>query len=112
MRMYAGQRRHRGMPSLGGDLMNSPNSQQPVPNGAAGRRCQGCGAGLATDNTARLCGRCHREQRDQLRTPLAHLRNEFFEAPEFRAAFVSQDIGKVFKAYRNHLGICDFTAKR
>jgi tetratricopeptide (TPR) repeat protein/DNA-binding XRE family transcriptional regulator len=57
---------------------------------------------LAADNTARLCGRCSREQRDQLRTPPAELRNEFFETGEFRAAFASQHIGKVFKAYRNH----------
>jgi hypothetical protein len=57
---------------------------------------------LAADNTALLCGRCHREQRDQLRTPPAQLRNEFFETDEFRAAFESQHIGKVFKAYRNH----------
>jgi transcriptional regulator with XRE-family HTH domain len=67
-----------------------------------GRRCQGCGAALASDNTARLCGRCHREQRDQLRTPPAELRNEFFETDEFRAAFESHHIGKVFRAYRNH----------
>jgi hypothetical protein len=57
---------------------------------------------LAEDNTARLCSKCHREQRDQLRTPPAQLRNEFFETDEFRAAFESQHIGKVFKAYRNH----------
>lgn len=67
-----------------------------------GRRCQGCGSQLATDNSALLCGRCHREQRDQLRTPPTQLRNEFFETDEFRAAFESQHIGKVFKAYRNH----------
>ncbi|MFD0202307.1 MULTISPECIES: helix-turn-helix transcriptional regulator [Saccharothrix] len=66
------------------------------------RRCQGCDAVLAADNTARLCGRCHREQRDQLRTPPAQLRHEFFETDEFRAAFASQHIGRVFKAYRNH----------
>ncbi|GAA1234869.1 hypothetical protein GCM10009676_18360 [Prauserella halophila] len=69
---------------------------------AHGRRCQGCGTVLAADNTARLCGRCHREQRDQLRTPPAQLRNEFFDTDEFRAAFESQHIGKVLKAYRNH----------
>lgn len=69
---------------------------------SAGRRCQGCGAALAADNTARLCGRCHREQRDQLRTPPAHLRDEFFDTDEFRAAFASHHMGKVFKAYRNH----------
>ncbi|MGH3761187.1 MAG: XRE family transcriptional regulator [Actinophytocola sp.] len=49
-----------------------------------------------------MCSRCHREQRDQLRTPPAQLRNEFFETDEFRAAFESQHIGKIFKAYRNH----------
>lgn len=76
-----------------------PQRQRPA---AAGRRCQGCGAPLAADNTARLCSRCHREQRDQLRTPPVQLRSEFFETDEFRAAFESQHIGKVFKAYRNH----------
>ncbi|WP_370943150.1 XRE family transcriptional regulator [Amycolatopsis sp. cg5] len=71
--------------------------------GASGsRRCQRCSALLAADNTARLCGKCLREQRDQLRTPPVQLRNEFFDTPEFRAAFDSHHIGKVFKAYRNH----------
>lgn len=86
-----------------GDQMSAPGPQQPRPTGTTGgRRCQGCGTVLAADNTARLCSRCHREQRDQLRTPPAQLRNEFFETDEFRAAFESQHIGKVFKAYRNH----------
>lgn len=83
--------------------MGSPGSQRRPPTGSGGgRRCLGCGTLLAADNTARLCSRCHREQRDQLRTPPAQLRNEFFETDEFRAAFESQHIGKVFKAYRNH----------
>lgn len=80
--------------------MSAQGPQQRL--AAAGRRCQGCGTPLAADNTARLCSRCHREQRDQLRTPPVQLRNEFFETDEFRAAFESQHIGKVFKAYRNH----------
>lgn len=67
-----------------------------------GSHCAACGSLLAPDNTARLCGRCHREQRDQLRTPPAQLRAEFFETDEFRAAFESQHIGRVIKAYRNH----------
>jgi transcriptional regulator with XRE-family HTH domain len=49
-----------------------------------------------------LCSRCHREQRDQLRTPPTQLRHDFFDTDEFRAAFATQHIGKVFKAYRNH----------
>lgn len=83
--------------------MSAPGPQpRRVTGTAGGRRCQGCGAALAADNTARLCIRCHREQRDQLRNPPAQLRNEFFETAEFRAAFDSQHIGRVFKAYRNH----------
>jgi tetratricopeptide (TPR) repeat protein len=66
------------------------------------RRCHGCGAVLAADNTARLCGKCHRDQRDSLQTPPAHLRDEFFETDDFLSAFESQHIGRVFKAYRNH----------
>jgi transcriptional regulator with XRE-family HTH domain len=66
------------------------------------RRCPGCASPLAADNAGRLCGRCHREQRDQLRTPPTELRDGFFETPEFREAFASQHIGKVFKAYRSH----------
>lgn len=80
--------------------MSAQGPQQRL--AAPGRRCQGCGTPLAADNTARLCSRCHREQRDQLRTPPVQLRNEFFETDEFRAAFESQHIGKVFKSYRNH----------
>ncbi|WP_143254635.1 hypothetical protein [Amycolatopsis azurea] len=66
------------------------------------RNCPECGTLLAADNTARMCSKCLREQRDQLRTPPAQLRNEFFETDAFRAAFASHHIGKVFKAYRNH----------
>lgn len=82
--------------------MSVGGPQQRQSGAAPGRRCQGCGMPLAADNTARLCSRCHREQRDQLRTPPVQLRNEFFETDEFRAAFESQHLGKVFKAYRNH----------
>jgi len=57
---------------------------------------------LAADNTAQLCSRCYRDQRDQLRTPPAQLSDAFFETAEFRAAFDSQHIGKVLRAYRNH----------
>ncbi|MEU3643599.1 hypothetical protein AB0E59_09500 [Lentzea sp. NPDC034063] len=66
------------------------------------RHCQGCNTKLPLANTARLCATCHRSQRDQLRTPPAQLRNEFFETDQFRAAFANQHIGQVFKAYRNH----------
>lgn len=84
--------------------MTSSGPRRRFPSNTLGgdRRCQGCGAALAADNSTRLCGRCHREQRDQLRTPPAHLEPGFFETDEFRDAFESQDIGKVFKAYRNH----------
>lgn len=85
--------------------MNSPGPQRGVPSGGVvdgRRRCPGCGTVLAADNTARLCSRCNREKRDELRTPPAQLRNQFFETDEFRAAFKSQHIGKIFKAYRNH----------
>lgn len=72
------------------------------PTQGAGRRCAGCGTRLAADNTARLCSKCHREHHDQLRIPPAQLNPDFFETDEFRAAFESQHIGKVLKAYRNH----------
>lgn len=99
--MYAGQRQIGFQP--GGDQMSAPGPQQRRPTGTPGvRRCQGCGTALAADNTGHLCSRCYRESRDQLRTPPAQLRNSFFETNEFRAAFASQHIGKVFKAYRNH----------
>lgn len=68
---------------------------------AGARRCAGCGVALAHDNTARLCGKCHREQRDQLAQP-PQLKHEFFDTDEFRSAFASHHIGKVFRAYRNH----------
>lgn len=81
--------------------MRPPDPQRGPHGGPGDRRCAGCGAALATDNTARLCGKCHREQRDQLRTPAAH-KDEFFETEELRAAFGSQHMGKVLKAYRHH----------
>ncbi|MGH3869993.1 MAG: helix-turn-helix transcriptional regulator [Pseudonocardiaceae bacterium] len=85
--------------------MTSPDPQRGASSDVTGggrQRCPGCGTTLAADNTARLCSRCHREQRDQLRTPPAQLRNEFFETDDFRAAFESQHIGKILKVYRNH----------
>lgn len=65
-------------------------------------RCAACGTTVAVDNTARLCSMCLRGQRDQLLTPPAQLRNEFFETDEFRSAFENRHIGMIFKAYRNH----------
>ncbi|WP_370942553.1 helix-turn-helix domain-containing protein [Amycolatopsis sp. cg5] len=69
-------------------------------NGA--RRCTGCRCVLAVDNTAALCSKCLRDQRDQLLGPPRNLRPEFFDTDEFRRAFNSQQIGNVFKAYRHH----------
>ncbi|WP_418155428.1 hypothetical protein [Actinoalloteichus caeruleus] len=66
------------------------------------RRCAGCSAALTSDNSSRLCGRCHREQRDQFRTPPAGLPDDFWRTDDFLAAFESQHIGRVFKVYRNH----------
>src|SRR5262249_54078927 len=63
--------------------------------------CVGCGARLAADNTTRLCGRCRRDHNDQLDAP-PQLRDEFFQTDEFRAAFESRLIGRVFKVYRHH----------
>ncbi len=74
----------------------------PGGNREDGRRCQGCNDTLPAANSANLCARCHRDQRDQLRTPPSQLRHEFFETDEFRAAFAEEHIGHVFKAYRNH----------
>lgn len=83
--------------------MSSPGPQRRAPRGAVGgRRCAVCETVLAADNTARLCGSCYREQHDQLSAPPAQLRDEFFDTDEFRAAFESRHIGRVFKAYRNH----------
>ena len=96
--MYAGQRQINT--ERAGYEMSTPGP--PGGQSVPGRRCASCGASLAADNTANLCSRCHRDQRDQLRTPPSQLRNEFFETPEFRAAFESQHIGRIFKAYRNH----------
>jgi tetratricopeptide (TPR) repeat protein len=81
--------------------MGTVGTQQDT-SGGGGRRCGGCGTPLAADNNARLCGPCSRDQRDQLRTPPARLRTDFFDTDEFHAAFESEDIGRVFKAYRNH----------
>lgn len=66
------------------------------------RRCGKCGSALAVDNTARLCGRCRRDFRDEMDKPPAGLGIEFFQTDEMRAAFNSHHVGKVLKAYRNH----------
>jgi transcriptional regulator with XRE-family HTH domain len=71
------------------------------PTPGRGRRCAGCGTALAADNTATLCSRCHRETRDELASP-PRLPESFFDTDEFRAAFESHHMGKVFRAYRNH----------
>lgn len=82
--------------------MGSPGPQRRAPRSAVGdRRCLGCGTMLAADNNARLCGSCHRERTDELDSP-PELGHGFFETDEFRAAFESRHIGRVFKAYRNH----------
>jgi hypothetical protein len=74
-----------------------------APRGAVdGRRCAGCGTVLAADNTARLCSKCHKEKNDDLSTPPAQPRDEFFETDDFRAAFADRHIGRVFRAYRHH----------
>ena len=81
--------------------MGTPGNSRPATPPSL-RRCQTCGSVLAADNNARVCGRCHRTEHDQLRTPPAQLRGAFFDTEEFRAAFASEHIGKVFKVYRNH----------
>lgn len=81
----------------------STSGGQPATAGADGhRRCAGCSAVLAADNTACLCARCYRDQRDQLRTPPTQVSDEFWNTDDFRAAFESQHIGRVCKAYRHH----------
>ena len=83
-------------------VMSGRQRRRPTAGVFAGPRlCDGCGAVLAADNNAPLCGRCLREGHDQLDRPARH-GDEFFQTGEFRVAFASQDIGKVFKAYRHH----------
>jgi tetratricopeptide (TPR) repeat protein len=82
--------------------MSAPGPQRRAPRDVVGgRRCSDCGTVLAADNTARLCSRCYKGRRDELGSPPV-LKDEFFATDEFRAAFASQHIGKVFRAYRNH----------
>lgn len=80
--------------------MSAPGAQRASSNGD--RRCPECGRTLAVNNTARLCGVCHRDRQDHMRTPPANLKREFFETDELLAAYASQEIGNVFKAYRSH----------
>lgn len=90
----------------GSDAHRQPDERSESANSVRrtnpGRRCQACNIVLAADNTALLCGRCHRDQRDHLGTAPARQSDAFFDTDEFRAAFHSQQIGKVFRAYRNH----------
>ncbi|MGW5053222.1 helix-turn-helix domain-containing protein [Actinokineospora sp. NPDC004072] len=69
--------------------------------GGVPKKCASCSSPLTPDNTAQLCGRCLRDQRDQLRTP-APVGEGFWETDALRAAFQSQHIGRVLKAYRHH----------
>lgn len=80
--------------------MRSPGPPRRGPIGDD-RCCLGCGTVLAADNTQSLCGRCHRDHHGLLDAP-PQPGTEFFETDQFRAAFASEHIGKVFKAYRNH----------
>jgi transcriptional regulator with XRE-family HTH domain len=82
--------------------MSTSGGQRATAGVDGHRRCVGCSAVLATDNTARLCARCYRDQRDQLRTPPVQVSDEFWSTDDFRAAFDSQHIGRVCKAYRHH----------
>jgi hypothetical protein len=98
--MCADRRQDRLQP--GEDQMSAPGPRRRAPRDAVGGRCcPDCGTVLAADNTARLCSRCHKARRDELRSPPV-LKDEFYTTDEFRAAFASRHIGKVFRAYRNH----------
>lgn len=81
--------------------MGAPGARRPTTGSRRGRRCGSCGALLAADNNALQCGKCFKSRADQLRTPPV-FKDEFFETDQFRAAFKSEHIGKVFRAYRNH----------
>jgi hypothetical protein len=76
-----------------------PRTSAPESDGK--RRCANCSGALAADNTSRLCGRCVRERQGQLCTPPV-LPDEFWSTDDLRAAFESQHMGHVFRAYRNH----------
>jgi tetratricopeptide (TPR) repeat protein len=60
-----------------------------------------CGTHLAKDNTERQRARCQRASRDKLIVP-PEVPAEFWETEQFRDAFASQHIGRVFRAYRTH----------
>lgn len=61
--------------------------------------CQECGKVLAADNTSNLCGPCRQSQQADLDTP-PQFGIDFFDTAEFRAAFESRHVGRVFKVYR------------
>lgn len=84
--------------------MNSQQRGHPTAGAVDGRRrCATCSDPLAADNTARICARCSREQRDQLhKPPVFSEDDEFWTTDELRSAFESQSIGKVLKVYRHH----------
>lgn len=53
--------------------------------------------------TTRACAaRVHEASAISSGRPPAQLREDFFDTDEFHAAFESEDIGRIFKAYRNH----------
>jgi hypothetical protein len=57
-----------------------------------------CGTHLAKDNTERQCARCQRASRDKLITP-PEVPAEFWDTEQFKEAFATQRIGRVFRIY-------------
>lgn len=79
--------------------MIEPRHDQGSPPRAYGTRRCTCGAVLAADNPGLSCASCTRSNRDRMERPPV-LPPEFFDTPQFRAAFASRQMGRVFRVYR------------
>jgi tetratricopeptide (TPR) repeat protein len=98
-------REYSGVPSELVSVWGERSVMSPTPgrgaSNARGRRCAQCDKPLASDNSTLMCGRCLRDF-GGLDKPPAGLTMEFFLTEEMSAAFDSEDIGEIFKAYRRH----------
>jgi transcriptional regulator with XRE-family HTH domain len=77
------------------------STMSPVTMNTGTRRCVGCGARLARDNTTSRCSPCGTVDRDD-NCDAPHLGAEFWHSDVMCDALASKDMGVVVRTYRRH----------